>query len=361
MAYARSKSILQIEMRCCHDISLVSAPQYVLGDASKITYSNVAQFLFTVRNSKVGGMFGADQTVTVTPMVHDDRLRNVTSHVTPSPPYLEYSYSSVSDQSLSLRTFALVVDLSYARSTTSRYFTLSLLITGPGSKDYNTDNALHTFTIQNVSQVLPPPIVSYVQFDQKDLSVINVHFNADTDYGYFALFDSSKSTWKCSVLLSFTGMEFATCQWITGTCIQIKYCTGILCHSAENRKELEKIFLSPNSHVTLLDGKVRSACQYEYSSPSCKLNFAANEVSVVVQSPINAPTPSISLIASSYGGACLSGIDLDASASSGNTGRYWKSVTWDVSEENGFTMSAVETFLNKMPKIYRLYSYHCSL
>ena len=175
------------------------------------------------------------------------------------------------------------------------------------------------------SSPLPPPSLLSGIFSTSGNSV-SVCFDGATDFGVNELGSSVNVEWVCNRIFSFNGDDVTSCTWISDTCAQLIFCGAGLCSKFGDRNSL--MLLEPDDPIILKENVIKSACR---PGTTCSLNLFADRATIIAEPPAFPLQPDIFIAASEAGGACDSPLTLDASSTTGNGGRPWKSILWSVS------------------------------
>jgi hypothetical protein len=198
----------------------------------------------------------------------------------------------------------------YILSNEPGTYRVSVAIAGPSASEYEVVYANGMFiNITDGDSPSPPPVVLGAVFSSSGESLI-VRFSTPSNNGGLS------GVFKCSLLLDFGAASSSSCQWLGFFDLVI----SLPGSSA----------LVPGSSVTLLGGKIRSAC---VSPRSCSEGRALGATAVLLLPPAAPAAPKVIISTSSLIGQCAD-MDVDYSASSGSGGRAWRRINVAVSSES---------------------------
>ena len=306
---------------CCKQVTFTSAPTTVFGDITNYATGSSSSYVFqyTLGDAPSIG------SVTVIPIVTP--ITGSTEPVVVSPSSL--SFQNTSNTAQLKGQFFLS-----ANDSTTGLFQVSLKITGTKSLEFGSNNRV-VRTVQLISGKAPLPAPSLVSALFGDSgSYILIIFSRDTDFAGI-----TANTWPCSTLFLFVGASDVSCVWINKHTVRGNFLK--LSGSANS-------LLSPGGKLSLWAPSVtvpgiRAACQ---AGTTCSLNAIMGSTSVVVQDAVNPIVPTVVLSLPTNLGAC-SPMKVDLSMSTGNGGRPWQSVEWNV----------VATVGDPSPVLDALYNY----
>jgi hypothetical protein len=177
-----------------------------------------------------------------------------------------------------------------------------------------------------------PPVLQQAQFSNDGRS-LTVQFDSQTDYGITRYTDAITSSVMCSSYLSFTGASAIPCYWTSRSTV-----VAVL---SANSSAVSK--LVRGSNVTLVKQVIKPYC-----TGTLKCQYA-NASTVHVLAPSSAQVPVVTLQAASVLGAC-NDLTIDPTATTGQGGRSWSSVSWRVDAASGSlypasNMTQVQTYL----------------
>lgn len=182
--------------------------------------------------------------------------------------------------------------------------------------------ATGALTIFSTSVPPPPPKLLSALFANDGVSVL-INFAAPCDISSYAGY-----AFPCSSLFEFQGSSDAICVWTSST--QVRSTLSLSQQAPQ---------LQIGENVTMKLGVLKSVCPGTIFCP-----FANSSV-VTVEPPVAPLIPSVSLSASAAISFCTDLI-LDPTQSTGQSGRNWLSVTWEVT--GGGNSGNITTFLNTM-------------
>jgi hypothetical protein len=182
------------------------------------------------------------------------------------------------------------------------------------------------------STVAPdPPILQSAQFSNDGRSLV-MTFDSETDYGATVIGSkASTSQFYCSNLVSFIGSSSIYCLWSSNSVL-----TALLSSAPASLSSVVDV----GQTVTLLTNVTKAKCP---SGVKC-VSFSQSVI-ITTTAPSSPVTPSVKMSSSSLIASC-DNIVLDASATTGQASRNWKSTTWSVSSSDIADVSGVQTYLN---------------
>jgi hypothetical protein len=180
-------------------------------------------------------------------------------------------------------------------------------------------------TLLSVNASVPAPVLKSAAFSDDGTQVI-VGFDSHTDRGQTRVTNYDTS-FRCSQMLSFDGSTTSACIWSTDMQLVIT---------------LQQSTMVPSGTISLLSGVVRAFC----SRSSEKCGYAGAS-SVVVVGPLNPIVPTVSLSTAGTVSSC-DDIVIDPTSSTGNGGRQWRRLMWNVTVMGSNTASgvAIAAYLN---------------
>lgn len=225
--------------------------------------------------------------------------------VSSSSYYLQPSSSTfTSSSSVTKASFALVI----TNTSLLADCYLSIAASGASADGYSFDASSVFSVVTNTLSSFPAPKLSQALLSDSGSSVLVV-FDSITNRAGIA----TSTSFLCSTLFNSTGgfVASAVCTWLNTTTVSITSSAVIT-----------------GSTITVLANKVTIACTTS-KFRSCA-NLANNTAtSVVVQAALNGITPQPILTLPSLISQCNS-FTIDPTASSGNGGRPWSLVKWNV-------------------------------
>ena len=284
---------------CCKAITFSNFPIFVYGDITKYISLSSILYVFTYELSDT-----PSEAIEVTPILSIDGVRSNDVIATP----LSFTFTNTS---LLQGRFFLS-----ATSTISGIFEISFAITGPSSAEFTGDSL--TVDILSSSSLVPAPVMISSQFSNSGQKVF-IRFNSETDFGGI-----TAVTWPCSLLLRFIGSTTTLCTWVDAMTVSVSF--GVVMSSVE-----DVALLTVGDDVTLQSGLLRALCTAE--SHICSLNPTSASKNVTTQGPAIPSIPTVILNAPQLVGPCAN-VTLDATASYGDGGRPFRSVSWNVSAAN---------------------------
>jgi hypothetical protein len=308
------------ETTCCKDVVFSVAPQSVFGDVTKYAGTRGQNYQFTF---SVTAKPSVD--LKVEPRLRDANGEDVDSTlVSVNPPSFTFTSTTVSQK------LNGVFFLS-AKSTLSGVYTLFLRLSGTSTHEYNQgDNT--TVTIISSFAPLPAPIMSFSRFSSNGAKVF-VMFDSPTDLARI-----SQNLWPCNLVFTYVGVNRTSCQWLNASALQITFADTT-----------SSSILVPYSKITLLGGRMRRQC---VDDGTCDQNSVNVMQSIIVQNPPSPVIPVIALNVPPKSNLC-DDLVIDASTSSGNSGRPWKKLQWTLNGRDANTSSniAATAYLNSIGDI----------
>lgn len=299
--------------KCCRNIKMTKVSKYLTASETLQT----VRFGYNIPSFPESGL-----SVTVTPYItHSSNAFASLINVKPK----SFTFTSNNKNLGRSRSFVLSAPLSTPDGDYALHFNVSDEATKSSLRFKYLAPSPIGFEVLGGSSPLPPPTLSTALFSNSGQSV-SVCFDGSTDYGINELQGDTAEEWICNRIFSFSGDDVTSCTWTSDTCVKMIFCGNSLCGDDVNRKTL--LLLEPDEYVYLKAGVVKSACR---SGTTCSLNKFAPTVAIAVSTSLFALQPNVFVFASAVGGACDSPLVLDASASSGNGGRPWRSILWTVS------------------------------
>ena len=281
---------------CCKTIRLTNSPSVVYGDLTKYASLSRSLYVFSYLLSEAPA-----GTISVSPVLYLNGIMSTT--VSASPSYTAFTSSSVLHGQFVLS----------AGSEVNGTYSMSLSVTGSSREQY----AITKSTVRIASSIImtPAPTMASCQFTDSGQAVM-ITFDSATDYA-----GMKDVGWPCSSLFQFVNAPLTTCTWIDPLTVKASF--GIVTSILNNI-----VYLNVGDTVTLIGGLLRAFCVDTTSI--CKLNPIAQSGSVATLKPRNPSVPSVILIAPRSLGSNFN-LSLDPTASYGNGGRLYASVTWMVS------------------------------
>ena len=288
---------------CCKQVTFTSAPATVFGDITNYAAGSSSSYVFQYTLGDAPSL----GSVTVTPIVTP--ISGSTAPVVVSPSSLSFKNTSNTAQ-LSGQFFLS------ANDSTTGIFQVSLKITGMKSLEFGNNRVMKSVQLISGNAPLPAPSMVSALFGDSG-SYILIIFTRDTDFAGI-----TANTWPCSTLFAFVGASDVSCVWINKHTVRGNFLK--LSGSASS-------LLSPFGKLTLMTPSatvpgIRAACQ---AGTTCSLNAVMAGTSVVVQNAANPIAPIVVLNLPTNLGAC-SPMKVDISMSTGNGGRPWQFVEWNV-------------------------------
>ena len=310
---------------CCKQVTFTSAPTTVFGDINNYATGSSSSYIFqyTLGDAPSIG------SVTVTPIVTP--ITGSTEPVVVSP--LSHSFQNTSNAAQLKGQFFLS-----ANDSTTGLFQVSLKITGTKSLEFGNNRLKTTVQLISGKAPLPAPSLASVLFGNSG-SYILINFTRDTDFAGITV-----NTWPCSTLFSFVGASDVSCVWNNKHTVRGNFLKLSSSSSSLLSPSGKLTLLTPSATVPGIPGRklnllapsatvpgIRAACQ---TGTTCSSNAVMAGAMVVVQAAAIPIVPTVVLSLPTNLGAC-SPLTVDLSMSTGNGGRLWKSVVWNVVADVG--------------------------
>ena len=281
---------------CCKTIILTNAPSVVYGDLTKHASLSRSSYVFSYILSEAPA-----GNIRVSPVLYLNGI--MSTMVSVSPSYTAFTSSSVLQGQFILS----------AGSEVNGTYSMSLSVTGSSREQY----AITKSTVRIASSIImtPAPTMASCQFTDSGQAVM-ITFDSATDNA-----GMKDVGWPCSSLFQFVNAPLTTCTWIDPLTVKASF--GIVTSILNNI-----VYLNVGDTVTLIGGLLRAFCADTVSI--CNLNPIAQSSSVATLKARNPSVPNVILIAPRFLGSNFN-LTLDPTASYGNGGRLYTSVTWMVS------------------------------
>lgn len=298
-----------VKTLCCREIAFTSTPAFVYGDLSVYPTGASAKYTFYFTIS-----YFPESSLTLTPnIVATTSTSSAASSISIIP-------SSFTFSSLSTSTTAAFI-LS-GNEYTEGYYSISFSLSSTDatvSAAYSVNQG--SARIISSNSPLPAPNMTKAIFSDNGAS-ISISFSVATD-----LSGISSSTFLCSKL--FSGLSSSTCSFVNATFVQV---TSV------------STTVVPGGQLKLLSGLLKAQC---IAGSDCSKNEAAGSLKVSILSPSTPLYPSVILNLPSQSGGC-NNLSIDATSSTGNGGRAWKSVVWTVSSfsSSSTSVSSIQSYLS---------------
>ena len=295
-----------IKTKCCKSISYMNAPTTIYADLTK--YNDVAssQYLYVFSLSAAP----LSETLVVTPVLffaNQSESYNTKFH----PSYLNFGPNSTFLQG------AFTIDL--LNDLEGGTYRLDLRLSGFSSTEYIVPS-VRTVNITEFMNSHPKMISAKFSNDGAN---VYITFDSSTN-----MLNKSFQSWECSLLFHFDGAAKSSCIWLSNSQVQIKFVSF-----SRNYR-----FLSPNEEIVLLGGKILCS----ENNQKC----IENNQKIIVKEPDQPVVPNIVISVLRKIPSCTNVI-IDASLSSGDCSRDWKSVDWDVTaDDTNASVSKIRSYLN---------------
>jgi hypothetical protein len=292
---------------CCKGVAFTVRPTSVYGDSSVYSYfSTDAPTYFAVQ------------------------LSALPTHSVIVRPYLLYMNGSavpVSEMALLPTQYTVLANSTSTASSFylngSAYFfgevMVRLGVAGISSDEYLISPSENvTLFVLSKYQVATLPNLATAVFSSSGTSII-VTFDVSTDY--FGL--ATVPSWSCSLLLNFPGSSDAFCSWISATQLRAFFV------GEEGAVVGDSVILRPD--------KLGSSCTNALF-PCLKPSTKSAGGNTTIRAPGEVDSPTVVLNVPSASSTC-DDLLLDATSSSGNGGRSWRSILWAVSVNDNTSLA----------------------
>lgn len=307
-----------VETLCCREVQFLKWTNDVFDSTTPLNH----QFTFSYSIASV-----PESNLIVHHHILDSE--NTTSNA------VEVIPQSVSFSSKSTLTGSFVLNPLIVAS--QKVFKIGLTFSGSDQFKYSSPSIIY---FRLVSQSTPPQISS-IRFGDNG-NIVYVTFDSETDKAKISLGNAAFGTWTCNKVFSFIGDAYTSCSWLNSTCLSMTFCSNNLCKSVSDRSTLQ--LLNVGDDVVLRSGKICSS-KYTDMNGACLLSQSQ---SVQSQPPVNPVQVLVKLSSSIGGGECNDDLIINPTATTGNGGRFWKSIQWKVSNSFGNLSNAlaIESFMN---------------
>ena len=300
---------------CCTAVTFINAPVSVFGDVTLYKKSPQSAYIFRIALESAP----TNGNITIIPRI---RLANgqvpnqLTQAVNATPSAL--TFRSTTPNQLTGQFYL------HARKLVNGSYVIDLLIQGSAIAQYiggasTTIKASTVVAVLSSSQPLPAPRLLGAVFANSGGYIV-VSFDTATDQA--GIVDNS---WSCARLFTFTSANLASCVWADLSTVRAYPSPMSTDPNTPGRS------MQPGDAITLNGGKIRGQCRVD---TVCTDNFVAATVTTSIQLPLNPLTPTVSVGVPNSVGGC-SNLLVDLSSSTGNGGRVWQSITWNVASQRG--------------------------
>ena len=201
-------------------------------------------------------------------------------------------------------------------------FSVSLIFYGESSHEFRTSgfNELVLNVVGNET-IINPPQLSSSYFDISG-SVINANFDSATDFA--AAVVSASGVWRCSLVLSFDGVNAAGCIWKGSSRLQILL-------NYFSASSISTVYPTIGGNITLLSGVLKAYCAFG----SCEdYEFAGASTSTILMDPHVDVLPATPVLTVLDNAIICRNLSLDASHSYNSGALPWTDVVWSVKLAN---------------------------
>lgn len=297
---------------CCKSLTFTATSSLIYNTESMYTSGYLSSVTFSYSLSSL-----PSSTVTVTPVLYDSST---------NAPLSSTSYS-ISPASRTWTSSSVLLPSSFAvlirNESLLGYASVALVPSGPSMAEY-TNATFRGLQIARYSvSTIPAPVISQVIFSDSGLYLFVV-FNTATNEGGLGEIES----WDCSRFFSVsTSISESTCIWRNTTTVRI------------NLSSTSTVM--PGDTLTLFDNKLTASCASLFDPADCPLltNNTAQTVSILAARTPAVPVPIVTV--SGNVNPCSS-FRIDPTLSTGNAGREWTSVSWNVTSTSGSAVNSVE-------------------
>ena len=303
-------SAMAFNTTCCKSVTFINAPVSVLGDVTLYNAKSPQSsyvFRIALESAPMNG------NVTIIPRI---RLANgqvpnqLTQAVNATPSAL--TFRSTTPNQLTGQFFL------NAYPFVKGSYRIDLMIQGSARSQYFGGTST-VVTVLSSSQPLPAPRLLDAVFASSGGYVV-ISFDTATDQA--GILDNS---WSCDRLFTFVSASLASCTWADLSTVRA-YPSPLSTNPNTPGRAMQ-----PGDTITLAGGKIRVQCRV---GTVCTDNFVAATVTTSIQQPLNPLIPTVSVGVPNTIGGC-SDLLVDLSSSTGNGGRAWQSITWNVASQRG--------------------------
>ena len=304
---------------CCKAVTFINAPVSVLGDVTLYTI-NSPQSSYIFRIALESAPMNGNLTIIPRIRLANGQVPNqVTQAVNATPSSLMFR-STAPNQLIGqffLNAYPIV----------KGSYLIDLMIRGSARSQYYSGTRI-AVTVLSSSQPLPAPRLLGAMFANSGGYVV-ISFDTATDQA--GILDNS---WSCDRLFTFVSANLASCTWADLSTVRAYPAPFSTNPNTPGRA------MQPGDTITLAGGKIRVHCRV---GTVCTDNVVAATITTIIQVPLNPLIPTVSVGVPNSIGGCSS-LLVDLSSSTGNGGRIWGSVEWNVAAEVG-DPSPVDNYL----------------
>ena len=292
---------------CCKSVSFLNAPPSVYGNSTKYlsSSSSTIESLSTQTYTFIYQLDSAPSQGII--VQHNVYASNGDGTVVVVPMPKSRSYNNASSSGGLTGTFIL--------SGSAGSYIVKLQIVGQSADEFT--GASTDVVVLSDSEPLHAPTMLSVEFGTAG-NIAVVSFDSPTNQGGIFI-----NYWSCDLIFSFNGANGSTCTWTSTSTVTITF---------DYRDGLR--LLEPGDRVDIMTGVLRAYCFQ--GKDACIESEPSRAMSTIAGFPVNAITPTVVLSYPAVLGPCVN-LSIDATASTGNCGRSWKSVIWSVNASNGIT------------------------
>ncbi len=201
-------------------------------------------------------------------------------------------------------------------------YDLNITLSGAAAEEYEVSFSKKGSQLNVISKKAEPPAPKLLSAAfSDDGSYVTVAFDSSTNKGKYT------NSFTCTTLFTFNGASSAKCTWADSSKVTI---SGIAA-------------LSVGDTIELLPEKIKAKCTDSAIQCDTKWSFMSS-ATVTVTAPSSPKIPVVSIGAPSTIGGCNS-LTLDLSASTGNGGRTWQSISFSI-DSKAENASMIADYLN---------------
>ncbi len=201
-------------------------------------------------------------------------------------------------------------------------YDLNITLSGAAAEEYEVSFSKKGDQLNVISEDAEPPAPTLLSSTfSDDGSYVTVLFDSSTNKGKYT------NSFICTSLLNFNGASAAKCTWTDSTKVTISGITA----------------LAVGDTIQVLPEKIKAKCTS--SAADCDTNWDyMSSSTVTVAAPASPKIPVVSIGAPATIGGCNS-LTLDLSASTGNGGRPWQSISFSI-DSKAENASMIADYLN---------------
>jgi hypothetical protein len=210
-------------------------------------------------------------------------------------------------------------------------FIISLTFTGTNKNDYEVENIV----VRVVSSFEPLPAPNILQVIMSNSGAyFSILYDTNTDMAGY------KGAFSCSDLYIFTSADIMLCNWVSSNTVKATFPS----YSSDIS------FVSPGDVILSIGELIRSACTTS-DETVCMENFVNTNETAIIEEPNDPVVPSALLSMPSFISSC-DDLIIDASSSSGSSGRDWSLIHWRVTSSSLASNSTeIAVYLNSLTSL----------